>query len=175
MKLLDRRFHEVAALNEKLTRERNRTRAVLWILRIVHRIKHFNRTLGIIVYDKFHRIHNSHGAKRRLIQILAYAKVKKSNIRKTVELCDAYLFTEIAYRLRRDSATAKTADRRHARIIPAVHIRTLHKLKKFALAHHCIRKIQTGKLYLLGFARSVKRLYEPVIKRTVYLKLKRAD
>ena len=51
--------------------------------------------------------------------------------------------------LRSVTTAADTADGRHTRVVPAAYEIILYKFEKFTLAHHCVCKIQAGKLILM--------------------------
>ena len=73
-------------------------------------------------------------------------------------------------KLRKKTAAAKPADRRHSGIVPTFDVVVLHKLEEFAFTHDGVRQIQTRKLDLLRVI-DAELIEEPVVKGTVVFKL----
>ena len=81
---------------------------------------------------------------------------------------------EIAYGSRRIASSSETGYGRHTRVVPAVYIVFFYKLNELALAENYVVYVETRKFRLLRMEYS-ELIEEPVIKRSVILKFKRAE
>ena len=172
--LFGRVFHEVVAFDIKRLGERNLARSVRFILGIVDRDKHFRLIFGIVVDHELNRIEDAHTTERSLIEILARAIFQNDRVDHAVEFRNPDRLAEETQRLGGVPAAAKTADRRHARIVPTVDVILFDEFEEFAFAHHRVGKVETRKFDLLRMVRS-KFVQEPVVEGTVLFELKRAD
>ena len=90
-------------------------------------------------------------------------------------LGDADARAEVADRLRRVAAAAQPGDRRHARVVPAVHVPLRHQLQQLALAHHGVVQVEPRELDLPRAVRRLALAHHPVVERPVVLELERAE
>src|SRR2546423_6656193 len=72
-----------------------------------------------------------------------------------------------------DPAPAKSRNRQHPRIVPAVDEIFVHELDELALAHHRVGKIEPREFDLARHRRpELERLQNPFVERPVYFELK---
>ena len=74
----------------------------------------------------------------------------------------------------RDAAPSHARQRRHARVVPAVHDAGVHQFLQLALAGDGVRQLQARELYLLRVVHA-ERLEKPVVERAVVLEFQRAQ
>ena len=86
----------------------------------------------------------------------------------------AYPVAEVADCLWRVAAPAKTRDRWHAGVVPAIDITTLHEEQQPALAEYGVAEVQPREFDLARLVH-FKFLQEPVVQWAVVLIFHRAD
>ncbi len=69
----------------------------------------------------------------------------------------------------------KPGERRHARIVPALHMAAAHQLGEHALGQHGVGEIEAREFVLMRLRRHVQIGDEPVVERPMVLEFERAD
>ncbi len=172
--LLGRVFTEVILLDVEHPRERNFSRSHRRIFRVVDGVELLDLVLGIILDDDPQRVQHGHYPGGALVEILANRILEHHQIGEAVVLRDADRLAEIADRFRCVPPTAKAADGRHARIIPAADTIFLDQFQQLSLAHHGVGEVEPGEFDLLRVV-DVEGIEAPVVQRTVNLEFERAD
>ena len=133
--------------------------------------------LWIIGDNHFQRTQDSHHAVSSIVQIIPDTMLQHSYINQAICLGNAYLTAEIPEGGRSIATAAQSGNSRHPWVVPACHIAFLHQLTELSLAGYGIGKVQAGKLNLArtGIYIKAHRLQQPVIKRTMILKLQGTD
>ena len=149
---------EIASVNVDFFRKRYFSRPQLFFQGVAGRIQHF--FAFVVCQHHFQRIQNRHRAFGVLVQIIAYARFQ---IARGIRLYDARLFAEIQQRLRGNSAVSQPGDRRHARVVPAVHEMFFHKLFQISLAHHRVRDVQPREFNLPRLRVEAQLYAHPVV------------
>ena len=107
-----------------------------------------------------------HAARGALVQIVADAGLELAHLHPTVVIGLADGGNEILDGLGGDAAPAQAAQGGEARVVPATHDAVLDQLAQFALAHHGVGEVETGKLDLARF--ELAQLFqEPFVERAM--------
>ena len=141
-------FKKILGFDPQIAREGDLSRSGLRIVGVILNIKLLALPLGIVRYRELYRAEDRHRALSVIVQILAQAVLKEGKLDSARNLCNADPLTEIADRLRRVSAAAQTAQRRHARIVPAGDKPFLDKPSELALAQNGVVYAKARKLDL---------------------------
>ena len=151
-------------------------RAGVRVGRVVLDLEDLAFALGIVCDHELDRVQHTHRALGIGVEILAQAMLKEPVLDGARSLGNADALAEIADGKRREAAAAETAQRRHARIIPAGDIVLLHKLAQLALGHDGIVDAKARKLDLARLmVRNGNIVHDPVVERAVLLILQRAQ
>ena len=118
---------------------------------------------------------NAHYARGSLVEVVAQTVLEEGVLNDRVDLRNADLIDERADRARSIAASAQTAEGRHTRVVPAADVVFLDKSAEFSLGHNGVVDAQTREFDLTRLARRGDVLDDPVVKRTVILKLERAE
>jgi hypothetical protein len=86
-----------------------------------------------------------------------------------VRLGHADAADEVADGSGRHAAAAQPRERRHARIVPAIDMAVLHKLREHALGQDRVAEVEPGELVLAGARRDRKMIEQPVVERPMVL------
>ena len=172
--LLGRILHKVGALDIHLTGERNAAERAVGLLGIERRVEPFHFALFPVVNHQLNRVNHGHVAVRAAVQVVADAPFEQREVDDVVALGHAHLLRKGADALRRIAAAAQTADGRHARVVPAVHIAVLHEFQHLTLAHHGVGEVQAREFVLVR-REDLQFFDEPVVERPVHVEFQRAD
>ena len=168
-----RNFPEVILLDVKHPRERHLARARIRVFGIIHRVHLFDLVLRVIIDNHFQRPQHRHHPSSVLVQIFAHEVLEHRQLDHAIGFRSPDRPAKIANGIRGISATADADQRRHTRVVPATYVPLLHQLQQLALAQECVGEVQPVELNLLRRKNS-QLLDEPVVQRTVILKLQRA-
>ena len=86
---------------------------------------------------------------RARVQVVAHAVLEHAHVDPRIGLRHADALGEQPESLRREAATARADERRHARIVPAVDVSVLDELEQLALRQHDVREVEPRELVLL--------------------------
>ena len=111
---------------------------------------------------------------RPLVKIFPDAVLKKLHVYNAVLFRDAYLSTEILYRLRRVPSSAQPRDCRHPGIVPTAYESLGNQPHEISLAKNRVTEVKPRELYLAGVVYA-ELGDKPVVKRPVILKLKSTE
>ena len=155
-------------------------RAIGGVLRIIDCLHLLALALGIVRHDELDRPQHGRHADGTVVQVLAGGSLEHGVVIQGVELGVTDHVDELADRLGRKAATAKSADGRHAGVVPSVDKAFLHEGKQLTLAHDGVSQVQTVELILAGamvfkVVAFLQLVNEVVVKRTVRNELQRAD
>ena len=142
---------------------------------MVDRVQFLRLPFRIILDHDLQRPQHRHAPLRGLVQHLADRKFQHAHIDHAVGLGHADPLDEIADRLRRHAAAAQARERRHARIVPALHVPAAHQLGQHALGQHRVGEIEPRELVLPRPRRHRQVVEQPVVERPVILEFERAD
>ena len=174
-KLLGRIFHEVILFNIQLAREGQGAAAQFGLLRMVLGGQLFHLVFGVVVDDHLERLEYAQNPGGALIQVIADGVLEHGHVDPALLPAEPDLSAEVANRGRGVATPPEAGDGQHARIVPVRDVAFLHQLQEFALAHHGVGEVQTGKLDLLRVAGGGQGIQNPVIQRSMVLKLQCAE
>ncbi len=168
-------LHEILLLNVQLPGKWHIAMATIdWMVLCQHVLL---LALWIIGNNNLQWTKNCHHAVSCIIQIIPDAVLQHGYIHQAVGLGHAYFTAEVPQSSRSIATTTQSGNGRHPWIIPACYVSFFHQLTKLSLTSNGVGKVQTGKLNLTRASIYIKayRLQQPVIKRTMILKLQGAD
>lgn len=143
-------------------------------LRIVFDINGFALALGIVVDDEFERFGDNHCTLRAVVQILSNAMFQNGNIHFAVRFCHADTRAEIADCFWCVTSLSYARKRGKTRIVPAPNHFFVDKTFDETFAHDSVREVEPCKLDLSGTRIESAIERNPVVKRTMVFKFKRA-
>ena len=108
------------------------------------------------------------------VEVFPYAPFHQRKVYYVVTLCNSYFLSEHLDALRSIAPSPYTADGRHTRVVPASYIVVLDKFQELAFAHYGICEVEPCKLVLVA-REDTQLLNEPVVQRTVHIKLQSTD
>jgi hypothetical protein len=120
---------------------------------------------------------HGHAPRGDAVEVLAHAVLELGQVDVLSRLATP-IVAEVPDRLGRVAAAAQAAQRRHARVVPAVDVPSSTSSQQLALAHDRVGQVEPGELDLLrvgGVRRPALVLDEPVVERAVVLELQRAE
>ena len=155
-------------------------RAVLGPFGVVLRLHFLRLSFGIVRNHELHRVDDGAHAEGACIEVLACGRLEHGVVVERVEARVADHVHKLADRLRTVAAAAESAERRHARVVPAVHASLLHECQQLALRHHRVGQFQAVELELPGAVvvqvmSFLQLVDEVVVERAVGHKFKGAD
>ena len=168
-------LHEIGLLDPELTTEGNLSLSGALILGVVDGIELFGFTLGVIVDDHLQGPEHTHAPLGAAVQLIAEAVLQEGDLLGVVAPGHADPFAEGADRGGSVTPPPQSADRRQARVVPALDLPPLDQLEQLALAHDGIGQVQAGEFDLLRVALDSHLIDEPVIERTAHLEFKTAE
>ncbi|MCY1538748.1 hypothetical protein D9M68_743040 [compost metagenome] len=121
----------------------------VFILRVILRTQCLGLSFRVIGDDQFDRIQYGHATQGHFIQVLAHTEFQQAYVDQVFTLSHTDGFCKLADAFRGIPSAAHTADGRHTRIVPAIHLLLVDQLQQFTLAHHRIIQVQAGKLILM--------------------------
>ena len=172
---LFRNFHKVIGFDPELLGERNFTRSVFRTLRIVLNRKCFCLAFRIVIDDKLDRMNDTHDTLRCRIEILTETVLEECEVNHCIYLRNTVSGVEVMDGSRCITTAAKTTERRHTRIVPSVDKTCLDHVAELSLRKYRMGDTQSCKLDLTGLRGYGYILDDPVIQRSVCLKLERAE
>ena len=172
---LRRRLQKVVFFDVDYPGEGQLTGSHLGPLRVIVGLDLLDPVLGIVLDHHTKRIQHCHDARGVLVQILADAVFQHAHLDEGVLFGDADALAEGTYGLRGVAAPAYAGDRRHARVVPALHVFLLDQLLELALAHHGIFELQARELDLPGMTWRIQYIEKPVVEQPVILELQGAE
>ena len=127
----------------------------------------------IVGNNQFYRVEDSANPRGSLLEVLADGMLEQTDINHTLHFGVTNLVDKCADCLSGVSATAQTADCRHARVVPTTHKSLFDELQHLAFRHHGVGDIQAVELILVRTVVALHKLVEKiVVQRTVNDKLK---
>ena len=172
---LRRIYHKVFSLNIEFSAKRYFTGSQFFILHIVRSFQIFYFAFRIIIDHKLDRIKNSHQTWTFQFQILTDAVFKHCIVNRAVCLGYTAEFYKHFDGFRCKSTAAQCCDGNQTRIIPSVYDAFLYQFLDITFTCNYICQIQFCKLDLLRWLRIFQFFYNPVIQRSVILKLQGTD
>mmetsp|Transcript_476 Transcript_476/g.1572 ORF Transcript_476/g.1572 Transcript_476/m.1572 type:complete len:465 (+) Transcript_476:764-2158(+) len=166
---------EVFPLDPHLAREPHLPRSHLWNARVVLGLHLLLLALGVVLDDHLQGVQDHHPARHLRVKVVADAILQKGHVGHRDLLGDAHLHDEALERLGSHATPSHTAQRRHARVIPAVHHLCLDQLEQFALGRQVISNVKASKLELQGCLVDRQVCREPVVQLAVRVELHGAD
>ena len=142
---------------------------------VVERLELLELALGPVVDDEPEGAEHRHRPGRGPVELVADAALEEAHLGAARLPGDPHAFAEVPDRGRRIAAPAHSAQRRHARVAPAVHQPPLDELGEAALAHHRVLEIETGELDLPWPGGRIDVVEDPVVQRTVILEFEGAQ
>jgi len=130
-------------------RARHFARAGAGIFGVVDRFEFLDLPFRIVFQHDFDWPEDRHHARRALVQIFAQAMFEHGDVDGAIALGYADAFTEVTDRFRRIATPPDTGQRRHARIVPAVHMALIDELDEFALGEDDVGQVDARELDLL--------------------------
>ena len=167
-------FHEIGAVDPELAGEGEFSGTHGLVGGVPWGVEPFDLAFGVIFDDDLEGLGDAHDARGDVVEALADAVFEEGDVDHRIAFVDADAFTEGADGFWGETATAHAGDRRHTRIVPARHDAVAHEAEQAALAHHGVRKVEFGKLDLLGVTVEFEGIDEPVVKDAVILKFQGA-
>ncbi len=131
--------------------------------------------LRVVGDDHLERAQHAHGTRRIAIQVVTDAEFEHAEIDHAVGAVGADHLAEIADGLRGVTATAKTTEGRHARVIPPIDVLLVDQLLELALAGHGIAQVEAREFVLARPGRHRQVIEEPVVQRAMTFELQGAD
>ncbi|EFQ62581.1 hypothetical protein PFWH6_3658 [Pseudomonas fluorescens WH6] len=135
----------------------------------------FDLTFRVVGDHDFQRTQHAHGARRVRIEVLADAEFEHAEIDHAVGTVGADHVAEVTDRRRGVAATAEARQRRHARVVPAMHVLFIDQLLELALTGDGVVQVQTAELVLARLGRHRQVAQEPLVQRAMAFELQRAD
>ena len=170
----DRLCHEVVLLHIELAGEGHLAGAELRPVGIILHFDRFRLPFRVIVDDDLQRAENRHCARRIRIEPVTHTGLEQAVIHDAVSFGDTDAFTEIADGGSGIAATAHAAQRGHTGVIPAADEAVFYERKALALAGDAVIEIEPCKFDLARRMLEAQLLQEPIVKRAVVFKFKRA-
>ncbi len=135
----------------------------------------FGPIVGVVVEHDLERVEDGHCTRRAYVQVLADEVLEQAHIHEVLAFGDADLVAEPADGFGRVAAAPHAAERRHARVVPAVDVAFVDELQQLALAHHRVAQVEPCELDLPGRSRHGHVVDQPVVEWTMILELERAE
>ena len=166
---------EVAALDIEFAVEKHLAGAQLGVSVDVLRYDGLGLCLAV-GDDEFDGVEDGAYARCRLFLVLAEGVLQQAQVNHSLHLGVAYLIDKLTDSIGCVSASAQTADGRHAGVVPAADKPFLHELEHLALRHHGVGDVQSVELVLVWAIVCIGKLVdEIVVERAVHDELQRAD
>ena len=166
---------EIVLLHIHLAGEGDQTLARLGIVRVVFDLDELMLALGVVRDRELHGAQHRHGALGVVVQVLAQAVLEEAVVHRARHLRDADAVGEIADGRRGVAAAAQSAERRHARIVPAGDDALFDEAAQLALGHDRVVDAEAAELDLARLGGDGHVVHDPVVQRTVILILQRAE
>ena len=166
---------EIVRLDPDLAGERDGVRALFGMDGVVFDLERLRLALRIVRDDELHRTQNGHGALCRVVEIFAQAVLQQCVFHGVGGFCHTNALTEIADGMAGVASSSQTAERRHARVVPAGDVILLNQLAQLALGHDGVVDAEPRELDLPGLCGDGDIVYHPVIERAVRFKFQRAQ
>mmetsp|Transcript_1601 Transcript_1601/g.2416 ORF Transcript_1601/g.2416 Transcript_1601/m.2416 type:complete len:386 (-) Transcript_1601:245-1402(-) len=172
---LRRGLIEVVPIDEDLSCELQRPRALFWPAGMVRRLRLLHLALGKVLDDNLDGVQHGHPPVDLWLQVLPDGFLQEPTVHGGVGSCDSDPHDEVLECLWSDTSPPHATDRRHARIVPPIDNLLLHQLQQLPLGHHCVGDIQPRELELMWPSFDWQVVAVPVVERTMSLKLKGAN
>ncbi|MNQ21016.1 hypothetical protein D3C85_341160 [compost metagenome] len=169
-----RDFLEVAGINVDLAGEWQHAHAHV-LLGMARQLEVFHLPFGVIGDHDFQRPQYAHGPRGGGIEVFANGEFEHADIHQAAGAVDADHVAEGADRTRGVAATTIAAERRHARVVPTLHMAFIDQLLEPALAGDGVVQVEPGELVLTRLARHRQVVEKPLVKRAMILELQGAD
>ena len=128
----------------------------------------------VVLDDEPYRVEHCHAPDRRRVELVAHRFLEHAHVDPRVGLRHADALGEQPESRRRESATARADERRHAGVVPAPHVSLLHKRQKLALAQQRMRQVEAIEFDLPRMI-NAELLDIPVVERPVVFEFQCAD
>ena len=102
-----------------------------------------------IIDNQLYRMQNSSGPGRLGVEIIPQTAFQRTHVDPAIGFGHSDPFTEKLDGFRRVAPATDTDDRRHPRIVPAIHDFFFHQLQQFPLAGYGIGQVQPRKFILV--------------------------
>ena len=168
-------FTKIFPLDVKDAGKRNRPTPHRGIFRVIHRLDFLHLAFRVIGNDDAKGPEYRHDPLRTRIQVLPDEMLQQVHLHHAVALRHPDMLAKTSNRLRRIPAASQAHQRGQTRIIPSGHVPLLDEPQQLALAHDRVRQAQAREFNLLGMAGHFTFVEQPIVQRTMVLKLQGAE
>ena len=168
-------LHEIVPLNIEFPAEWHLTAPQFLILQVICHIQIFHLVFRIIVDNKLDRIEYCHHTGLLHLQVFPDTVFKHRIVHRTLALGYTAHINEHLDGFRSKSSPPERSDRDKPGIVPSVYDLFFHQFLDIALSGHHVRQIQFRELDLSWRIFKFTFPYDPVIERSVILKLQCTD